>query len=303
MKQPAHPLVTVVIPTYNHANHLGRALQSLLDQTFKDWEAIVVDNHSEDGTEVVLDKYRDERISHIKIRNNGVIAKSRNVGIRVAAGEWIAFLDSDDYWDSKKLETCLSQSIDEIDFIYHKLRCYSVDGNGVAKISGVLRGRDVSISPYLDLSEGGPAIVTSSVFVRKSSLFRVNNFDESLNLVGGEDYDLWLRLAIDNVRFKYIKKYLGYYLIGGVHVTSPAKAARITEYLKAKFWNNNFSSAPNWLHKTMLSSLVKTHKYADAIKYTYLIIFNLRLLRFFQITYSIFKTIILYKIFKIRLLC
>jgi glycosyltransferase involved in cell wall biosynthesis len=80
------PLVSIVIPTYNHANYLGRALQSVLDQTYKNWEAIVIDNHSTDDTSKVIDKYKHPRIKYIKISNQGVIAKSRNAGRLAAKG-------------------------------------------------------------------------------------------------------------------------------------------------------------------------------------------------------------------------
>ncbi len=85
------PLVSIVIPTYNHANYLRKALQSVLDQTYKNWEAIVIDNHSTDDTKKVINKFNDPRIRYLKIHNYGVIAKSRNAGILAAKGEWVAF--------------------------------------------------------------------------------------------------------------------------------------------------------------------------------------------------------------------
>ena len=102
------PFVSVVIPTYNHAKFLGRALQSVLDQTYPSWEALVIDNHSQDDTNEVVKSFDDPRIRLLKIHNHGVIAASRNLGMREANGEWIAFLDSDDFWYPKKLETIMT---------------------------------------------------------------------------------------------------------------------------------------------------------------------------------------------------
>ena len=96
MAETGTPLVSVVIPTYNHARYLARALQSVLDQTYTNWEAIVIDNHSTDNTDEVMASFADSRITLLKIHNNGVIAASRNIGIRAANSEWITFLDSDD---------------------------------------------------------------------------------------------------------------------------------------------------------------------------------------------------------------
>ena len=98
MNLKSKPFVSVVIPTYNHAKFLGKALESVIYQTYRNWEVIVIDNKSTDGTRQVIENYKDPRIQYFKISNDGIIAKSRNLGINVAKGEWIAFLDSDDWW-------------------------------------------------------------------------------------------------------------------------------------------------------------------------------------------------------------
>jgi glycosyltransferase involved in cell wall biosynthesis len=85
LKSP--PLISVIIPTYNHANFLGKALESVIQQTYNNWEAIVVDNQSTDETNQIINKYSDPRIQYFKISNNGIIAKSRNLGINNSKGE------------------------------------------------------------------------------------------------------------------------------------------------------------------------------------------------------------------------
>ena len=72
------PLVSIIIPTYNHARFISKSLKSVINQTFENWEAIVVDNHSTDDTDKILNQYIDSRIKYLKIYNNGIIAKSRN---------------------------------------------------------------------------------------------------------------------------------------------------------------------------------------------------------------------------------
>ncbi|MDP2842393.1 MAG: glycosyltransferase family A protein, partial [Acetobacterium sp.] len=96
MNAASPPLVSVVIPTYNHAGFLREALESLVAQTFSDWEALVVNNYSEDDTLDVVEAFNDPRIRVENFRNNGVIGASRNRGIRLSKGKYIAFLDSDD---------------------------------------------------------------------------------------------------------------------------------------------------------------------------------------------------------------
>ena len=121
MNDRVTPLVSVVIPSYNHARYLGRALQSILDQTYTNWEAIVIDNHSTDKTDEVMTSFTDPRITYLKIHNKGIIAASRNVGIRAAKGEWIAFLDSDDWWTADKLQFCFDCINDKVDLVYHDM--------------------------------------------------------------------------------------------------------------------------------------------------------------------------------------
>ena len=142
MNDTVSPLVSVVIPSYNHGRFLGRALQSVLDQTYTKSEVIVIDNHSTDNTDAVMASFADLRITYIKIHNNGIIAASRNIGLRLAKGEWIAFLDSDDYWSRNKLEQCILNRSNN-DVIYHKLMCYKALDSGYIKEEG---GLDSSIN-------------------------------------------------------------------------------------------------------------------------------------------------------------
>src|SRR3989304_8476363 len=100
MKQP---LVSVIMPTYNHARFIGEAIGSVLNQTYPNLELIIIDNYSEDNTEEIVSSYKNQRVKYFKFRNHGVIAASRNYGMRHAQGDYIAFLDSDDLWEPTKI--------------------------------------------------------------------------------------------------------------------------------------------------------------------------------------------------------
>ncbi|SVC19016.1 uncharacterized protein METZ01_LOCUS271870, partial [marine metagenome] len=115
------PIVSVVIPTNNRELLLSRALKSVVDQSYTNWEAIVVDNHSQDNTDEVIYNFGDSRIKLLKIHNKGIIAASRNLGIKAACGDWIAFLDSDDWWSPIKLERSLQFLNSGADIVYHDL--------------------------------------------------------------------------------------------------------------------------------------------------------------------------------------
>ncbi len=203
------PLVSVVIPTYNHAQYLGRALQSLLDQTYINWEAIVVDNYSTDNTDKILSRFNDSRIAILKINNNGIIAVSRNTGIRAANGEWVAFLDSDDWWTKDKLEICVQYLHDQNDIIHHDLKI-------ICKQSRIFKPRlihswQTKKPVVIDLLTRGNALATSSTIVRKKLLSKINGMDENKNMVASEDYNAWLRIAQHTDKFKYVSKTLGFY--------------------------------------------------------------------------------------------
>jgi glycosyltransferase involved in cell wall biosynthesis len=114
-------LVSVVIPTYNRANDLKRALASVVAQTWGNWEAVVVDNHSADNTREVVEAFREARIRLLSVHNEGVIAVSRNLGVANARGEFVAFLDSDDWWVPTKLERSMQALSRGADVVYHDL--------------------------------------------------------------------------------------------------------------------------------------------------------------------------------------
>ncbi len=96
-----NPLISVIIPTYNRANFLGEAIESVLSQTYKNLEVIIIDDGSTDDTRQLIEKYTDKRIIYLYQEHGGTSA-ARNKGIQEAKGEYIAFLDSDDIWLSPK---------------------------------------------------------------------------------------------------------------------------------------------------------------------------------------------------------
>ena len=100
--------VSVVVPTYNRAHLIGETIQSVIDQTYSNWELIIVDDGSEDDTKNIIDKFADKRIHYFAIDHCGIFGKVRNVGMQRANGDLIAFLDSDDLWKPNKLSFQLS---------------------------------------------------------------------------------------------------------------------------------------------------------------------------------------------------
>ena len=122
-----NPFFTVIIPTFNRAAKLPTCLNSVLFQSFANFEIVIIDNGSTDNTEkMLLEKFGDSRISYFWQKGSGSPANPRNQGIRKARGSWIAFLDSDDVWYPEKLECVYDkiQSQADIDVICHNERIY-----------------------------------------------------------------------------------------------------------------------------------------------------------------------------------
>jgi glycosyltransferase involved in cell wall biosynthesis len=209
MNDNAISLVSVVIPTYNHARYLGGALQSLLDQTYANWEAIVIDNHSTDDTDEVMARFADPRITYLKINNKGVIATSRNAGIREAKGEWIAFLDSDDWWTPDKLQICFEFINDGVDLVYHDLEIITDRPRPFRR--KIIKSWQVKPPVLIDLMASGNAIANSSAVVRAKLLKQLNGMNESPDMVAAEDYNTWLRIAQLSDGFRYVPNQLGFY--------------------------------------------------------------------------------------------
>lgn len=97
-------LVSIIMPSYNTANFIGATIGSVLIQTYKNWELLIVDDCSTDNTDEIVSRYDDERIIYLKNAKNSGAAISRNIALENAKGKWIAFLDSDDLWYPTKLE-------------------------------------------------------------------------------------------------------------------------------------------------------------------------------------------------------
>ncbi len=201
--------VSVVVTTYNRACMVAEAIDSILRQTFEDFELIVVDNFSTDNTEDIIKTYTDKRIRYFRHQNNGLIAVNRNYGIKQAQGEYIAFCDDDDLWYPEKLDRCLNSLRQDKDII---LVCHDVN---VIYKGGAIR---VDIcGPYVEpmyyrLLFQDNCVFTSAVIARRDRLLAVDGFNERPDFAGVEDYDLWMRLAKVG-KFYFLHETLGEYRV------------------------------------------------------------------------------------------
>src|SRR5262245_7131825 len=194
------PKVSVIIPTHNRAEFLHSAITSVLNQTFQDFEIIIIDDASNDHSREVIANFNDARI---KVRHNQVskgAAGSRNIAIMNSNCEYIAFLDDDDEWlpEKLKIQTCLLDNSP-----------LEVGGVCTGYFTIEKSGRILStVNPeMIDLSKGNP-ISTSSILLRRECFEKCGMFDESM--LACSDYDMWIRMSkkfsfkiIENILIKY----------------------------------------------------------------------------------------------------
>ncbi len=199
--------ISVIIPTYNRKHTLHRAIESVLNQTFKPLEIIVVDDGSNDGTgEWVEETYPS--IKYIFIKNSGVSA-ARNTGVRSANGQWIAFLDSDDEWMPEKLEQqSLLLGADRDAALCHTNEIWIRNGVRVNQLKKHTKFGGYIFEKCLDICRISP----SSAILSKKIFTNIGYFDESLKVC--EDYDMWLRVAAKHkilfLDYPLITKYGGH---------------------------------------------------------------------------------------------
>lgn len=222
------PLISIVIPTYNRAQDLKRALESVISQTYTNWEVVIVDNHSIDDSENIINSFNEKKFKFFKIHNNGIIAASRNLGIKNAQGEFIAFLDSDDWWTPFKLEESIKYLIEGMDLVYHEL--FIVKNIDQKIFKKTTPDRVLKKPIFSDLLIKGNGISNSSVVIRKKFLDTIDGLSENPELVAMEDYDAWLRVSKLTQNFFKIPKVLGFYWAGGGNVSNPQ---RLFTYINA----------------------------------------------------------------------
>lgn len=190
----ANPKISVVIPAYNQAQYIGQAIQSVLAQTFVDWEAIIVDDGSTDNTSDCVARYADPRIRSLTHQNQER-SRTRNRGIQVARGELIAFLDADDFWLPRYLEKQVNQmaAYPQAGLSYTWL--YDTDAAGT-----IVEQRGYGVAGLHDQEALVKALLfgnrmhIGSVVVRATVFNTVGVFDPEI--VHVEDWDMWLRIAI-----------------------------------------------------------------------------------------------------------
>jgi glycosyltransferase involved in cell wall biosynthesis len=186
------PFFSIVIPLYNKEKYVGATLQSVLAQTFSDFEVVIVNDGSTDGSREAVKAFDDPRIRYCE-KTNGGVSTARNFGIEKAAAQWIALLDADDYWYPDFLAT-MRRNID--DFPAEKVFSAAIE-MGAARTAArysIPRKPRRQVVDYFEASFRETAVCTSCVVLHRSVFGAVGYFDTEIR--SGQDTDLWIRIGI-----------------------------------------------------------------------------------------------------------
>lgn len=210
----AKPTVSVIIPTHNRAELLKRAINSVLRQTFEDFELIVVDDASSDNTPEVVESIKDGRIQYVRLEKNSGGPVARNTGIKGARGRFIALLDDDDEWLPNRLELQIEkfESLEkDVGVVYGGFYYVSQDtGEIIGKRLPRYRG-DVYTHLLKENFIGSPTLL-----IRRECFKKAGLFDPELK--SSQDWDMWLRIA-KYYRFDYVPAVVAKYYVHGHQIT------------------------------------------------------------------------------------
>ena len=191
----SHPAISIVIPLYNKASTIQHTISSVISQTIQNFELIIVDGNSTDGSFEIASQINDPRILLFKQRGKG-ISTARNQGVEKAKSDIVAFLDADDTWEPNFLETIL-----QLTEKYPNAGMYGTafavcrNNNPLRTVSLDTDKDGALLSYFSDFTEAGhPIIITSAFSVRKSAFLAVGGYSDSLRV--GEDHDLFGKLAL-----------------------------------------------------------------------------------------------------------
>lgn len=257
-------LVSIIMTCYNGQRYLRKAVQSILNQTYKNWELIFYNNCSSDKSENIIRSYQDKRIKYFKTENLKSLGKIRNLAFNKAKGTYVAFLDVDDYWHKEKLklQTIKFASNKKIDVIYCNLNKkidHKIINNRINFEKGYCQNK--IIKSYIDMK---PLTSWLTLMVKKKSIKKLNYpFDEKLHITS--DFDLIIRLS-EFAYFDYIPKILCTYRVHGSN-ESKNKMREISElaYLLKKYKKNQeidkILSYKNFSNKIFIKNLFYKAKF------------------------------------------
>jgi len=296
-------LVSVIIPTYNRADIITEAINTVLEQTYQNFEIIVIDDGSTDNTCEVIKNIDDSRIQYIYQENSGRPSLARNTGIKISIGEYIAFLDSDDLWHREKLE----KQIDILDNnnnigLVTNWSLYKTFKNEEIQVKKSQAKTQKENVLYILTAPDKAFTGTPTLLVRKKCFETIGSFDDEMTFC--EDWDLFFRISLLYEIYN-IEEILTYVRMHQESISKTPDVKKFKDsylrYLQKAFENKNLSpellkikdeaysnalwSIGGWaLHKSKDYQTARK-SFLESIKYSYCKIFNIRFLMEFTVSF------------------
>lgn len=208
------PLVSVIVPAYNHDKYIEKCINSIIDQTYENIEVIIINDGSTDKTMSKLDLFKKHEGFKIINQENKGLCKTLNLGVSLAKGEYISILASDDYLISDKLEKQINFLECNNQYGMCCAKAYEVDdsGNNLGAVGVVTDESQLSFQNLL----GGNKIAALTVLLKSSVLKEIGGFDESLYM---EDWDMWLRIS-NKHKIGFLNEFVAYYRSHETNISS-----------------------------------------------------------------------------------
>ncbi len=230
------PETSIIIPVYNAEKYIEETILSVLNQTYENWELILINDGSNDNTEGIIQHYLTNTKIHYYRQNNSGVSAARNFGYSQSKGKYISFLDADDVWNSSNLEEKIFFLKKEpIDAVYSN--CDLIDENSVNTNKTLTGSKVPSLNDILTI-KGNYITAPSGIIFKKEIFDTIGMFDT--NLSNNADQDIWIRLLANNFKLELINKSLWKYR---VHLNNMSKNISLLEkdsiYLMEKVNKNN----------------------------------------------------------------
>lgn len=233
------PKVSVIIPTYNRAFYIRETIDSVIKQSFQDFDIIIVDDGSTDSTKSIVDRYiknYPDKIRYFFQKNSGA-GSARNRGIQEATSGYIAFLDSDDLWLPQKLEKSI-KGLKQNNFDWICTACYRISGKEIEKKEARYIQKDFldnSGKKIILLKNGlfffsSVPLYTCSILAKRQCFEKAGLFDEQFKI--GEDTDMWLRFEEAGLSGGYLDEPLFIYRVGNDNITKNGKLSGVKEHIQ-----------------------------------------------------------------------
>lgn len=198
--------------------------------------------------------------------NFGGPVRPRNIGIANALGCYLAFLDSDDWWEPKKLHKSVEALDTGADLVYHDLYVFYENKIRKGKPKKI-KTRELFCPVFDDLLLNGNAIANSSVVVRKMVLEQAGKISEDRDLIAAEDYDAWLRISKITNRFKRLSGCYGWYTLGDSNISHPERSEKYIWRIIEIYFPDNAKNYPVWVNYALARVYLKLHKFKESKQY------------------------------------